>query len=67
MDPLAWHAGCFVRGAGVTRWALQKFKERPKQLRATPAAFWEVMDAHMAAAAAHGRDAAGVVDGVTWL
>eukprot|EP00401_Gymnodinium_catenatum_P051476 CAMPEP_0117555566 /NCGR_PEP_ID=MMETSP0784-20121206/51340_1 /TAXON_ID=39447 /ORGANISM="" /LENGTH=397 /DNA_ID=CAMNT_0005352775 /DNA_START=93 /DNA_END=1284 /DNA_ORIENTATION=+ len=27
VDPMAWHAGCFVRGFGVTRWAIQKFKE----------------------------------------
>ena len=26
LDPMAWHTGCFVRGA-ETRWTMQKFKE----------------------------------------
>ena len=44
MDPLAWHSGCFVRDDGVTRWALQKFKEHPAG--GTPDALWEAMEAH---------------------
>ena len=49
VDPLAWHAGCFVRGSsGVTRWGIQKFKEHPTGA-ATPDAFYEAMEAHVAA------------------
>ena len=49
VDPLAWHAGCFVRGSsGVTRWGMQKFKEHPTGA-ATPDAFYEAMEAHVAA------------------
>ena len=54
VDPLAWHAGCFVRGEGATRWALQKFKEDPDS--GTPQVFWDTMEAHYAAAAG-GEDA----------
>ena len=38
---VSWYvcAGCFVRGEGVTRWALQKFKEDPTG--GAPAVFWD--------------------------
>ena len=52
-------AGCVVRGGGAfascpdgQRWAIQAFKEAPEDGSPPPPAFFEVLDAHEAAAAA---------------
>lgn len=52
VDPMAWHAGCFVRSLEAQRWVLQKFKEHPERSSglATPRAFYDVMKAHKRAA-----------------
>ena len=45
VEPLAWHCGCRVKEGGGERWALQKFKEHPRNGRA-PERFYEVLAAH---------------------
>ena len=54
-DPLAWHCGCVVKEGGGERWALQKFKEHPRDGRA-PKRFFEVLEAHREAIERDGEE-----------